>query len=391
MVTSRGRATPLSPSRPKDFRQKNGYSIGKLPKPIIDWVALALRAARDVESVQQRALCRFAGARSLLRRLLLLIVVLGLLITSCAPVRPVAKIGLLASFEGLHRRSGYEALVAMRLAIRTAATQSDSLHTVALLPLALDAGSNPEQARRSAKKLLADPAVKAIIGPYDPATVEAVRPIIEAAQIPWYSPFTLDPTVGMVPVTASPAWATALVTAVATAAKAQGQERLVLLGPSAGWPSMTDLVAADAPLPIVAVDLSIAGVSEPAIYATDALFWLASPESSTIYIEELRPTQPDVPFWLGPWGSDPVWAERTASHTELYWVSWVDDGYPRWRREVPAQGVPNSPTAYLTYRATEAALATIETVSTPAVPTWRSQRFALQNDGSSSPLEPLQP
>ncbi len=352
---------------------------------------VVLPADRQREKAQPNARRMAFSVLSISRRLLFLIAIMGLLVSSCVPVRPVVKIGLLASFEGLHRRNGYEALAAMRLAIRTLATQGDALQTVALIPLALDAGADAAQARRSAQKLLADPAVKAIIGPYDPATIEAVRPIIAATGLPWYAPYTLDPTVGMVPVTASPKWATALVTAVAAAAKAQGQERLVLLGPATGWPPLTELVSTEAVLPVVAVDLPIGSLDVRKIATTDALFWLASPEHSAAYIEALRSYQPNVPFWLGPWGGDPVWAERTTNHTALYWVGWIDDRFPQWRSEVTAQGGPNSPAAYLTYRATEAALTTIETVAVPSVPTWRPQLFALQNNSTSSPFGFHQP
>jgi len=348
---------------------------------------MAVSAANQPAGRQPQCGVAQCVASPLVCSVLLLLLTMGLLLTSCVPVRPVAKIGLLASFEGLHRRNGYEALAAMRLAISTLAAEDDPLHPVAVIPLALDAGTDPAQARRAAQKLLADPDVKAIIGPYDPLAIEAVRPLIEAAQLPWYVPFALDPTRGMVPATTSSTWATALVKSVALLAQEQGQERLLLLAPTAGWPPLADLTAVDAALPIELLDLSATAPTDAAIAATDALFWLDRPERSAPYIETLRLHHPTVPLWLGPWGSDPVWAERTANRTALYWVGWIDDAYPSWREEA----TPASPAAYLTYRATEAALATIKTLSLPSVPTWRAQPFALQPDGSSRPLDALQP
>ncbi len=327
---------------------------------------------------------------ALWRGLLALLLILGLSATSCVPVRPVVKIGLLASFEGLQRRNGYEALAAMRWAITTAAQQSAGAQAVAVIPLALDAGADPAQARRAAQKLLADPTVKAVVGPYDPLLIAAVRPLIEAAALPWFLPFALDPAVGIVPTVAASKWASTLVQVVAAAAKEQGQQRLVLIGPTAGWPPLGELLAVEAAIPLVGADPA-AGPQALEIAATDALLWLGRTEMGAAYINDLRPHQPEVPFWLGPWGGDPVLGERTLFRTGIYWVGWSDDDYPRWANAAAAEGIPNATTAYLTYRATEAALAAVDLAAPPTVPAWSSQRFALQPDGTSRQLDTLQP
>jgi hypothetical protein len=329
-------------------------------------------------------------APALWHGLLALVLILGLSATSCVPVRPVVKIGLLASFEGLQRRNGYEALAAMRWAITTAAQQSAGTQTVAVIPLALDAGADPAQAQRAAQKLLADPTVKAVVGPYDPLLIAAVRPLIERAALPWFLPFALDPTVGMVPTAASSNWASTLVQVVAAAAKEQGQQRLVLIGPAEGWPPLGELLAVDAAIPLAAADPA-AGPHALEIAATDALFWLGRTAMGAAYINDLRPHQPEVPFWLGPWGSDPILGEQTLFRAGIYWVGWSDDGYPRWATAAAAEGIPNAATAYLTYRAVEAALATVDLAAPPTVPTWWSQRFTLQPDGTSRQLDTLQP
>ena len=83
-----------------------------------------------------------------------------LLLAGCTSVRPTLKVGLLAPFEGLHRRSGYAALAAVRAAV------ADFPYAEAgVLPLALDDGGQPQGAQRAAQKLLADGRVAAVVGP----------------------------------------------------------------------------------------------------------------------------------------------------------------------------------------------------------------------------------
>lgn len=86
-----------------------------------------------------------------------------LLMSGCRPTPEVTKIGLIAPFEGLYRESGYSALATMRGALADAGAAE-----LAILPLALDDGDDPLQARRTAQKLRADPTVAAVIGPLTP-------------------------------------------------------------------------------------------------------------------------------------------------------------------------------------------------------------------------------
>ena len=67
-------------------------------------------------------------------------IVLALLLAGCTDVRPVAKIGLIAPFEGLHRRSGYAALAAMRQAI-----VETPAGATGIIPLALDDAGDGDQ------------------------------------------------------------------------------------------------------------------------------------------------------------------------------------------------------------------------------------------------------
>ncbi|MEZ4674285.1 MAG: hypothetical protein R2932_08595 [Caldilineaceae bacterium] len=300
------------------------------------------------------------------------------------PVRPVVKIGLLASFEGLHRRSGYEVLHAMRGALEDVAALSDFPTQVVIIPLALDAELNPA---RAALKLLADPDVKAIIGPFDPALVEEVLPILTTATIPWFLPMAIDPALGMAPATGSPAWAFSLVRHVATVAKAQGQQRLVLVGDALGWPDPANLVTVASPIPIVD-STGWQGVAGQGITADDALFWLGRVESGASYVEALRQVYPDVPIWLGPQGGDVLFTELTSQRRQIYWVTWLDDGYQLWAEQIATTAHPSSLAAYLAYRATEVASALIINHQVPVESSWHPQVFMLQDDGSSRLLDP---
>ncbi|MFZ1771520.1 MAG: ABC transporter substrate-binding protein, partial [Caldilinea sp.] len=95
---------------------------------------------------------------------------LGLVLAACTDVRPLVKIGLIAPFEGLYRRTGYEALAAMRQALADAPTGP-----VAIIPLALDDSADPTRTVRAAEKLLVDPQVQAVVGPLSPALAAASR------------------------------------------------------------------------------------------------------------------------------------------------------------------------------------------------------------------------
>jgi hypothetical protein len=76
--------------------------------------------------------------------------VLALLLAGCTDVRPVAKIGLIAPFEGLQRRTGYAALESMRQAIVETPASA-----IGVIPLALDDSADPLGHSRAAEKLLA--------------------------------------------------------------------------------------------------------------------------------------------------------------------------------------------------------------------------------------------
>lgn len=303
-------------------------------------------------------------------RFFLLLFLLTSLFAGCGDVRPAVKIGLIAPFEGLHRRTGYEALAAMRAAI--AETPAGA---VGVLPLALDDSGDPVQAQRALAKLLASSDVAAIVGPLSPALAAAVAGGPPAA--PLLAPFALpgrELTGGAEPA----AWAAPLVQSVGELAAANAARGLVLAGWTPGWP---DLTAAEwSALAGLPVRLS----NDPAsVNDGEAVLWLGAADSGAAYLDDLRAGQPDAQFWLGLAGDDPVFAERTAARTRVYWVVWVDDGYNAWA----AAHSPSSPSAYLVYRATQAALRKMADPddAPPPPPTWRVQAYTFDAAGDPVP------
>lgn len=310
-----------------------------------------------------------------MRRFLLnMVVVAGLLLgpAACTNVRPTIKIGVLGSFEGLHRRSGYAALEAARSAIAEFPDVA-----AGILPLALDDAGNPAQAQRAAEKLLADPEVKAVVGPLTPALFAATQPVRQGANLVWLAPFA-PPAAN--PVDDPAAWALPLVQEAARLAKLAGARRLVLAGWTPGWPELSQAQWSQAiAMPAILDD------APGTVQADDAVFWLGSPEAGATYLNALRKAQPNVTFWLGPLGSDPVFAERATGLERVYWLSWNDPGYNQWASTHPSP----SPSNYLIYRATRAALqAATGAAHIESDAHWFVQAFVADADGKSVPFVP---
>lgn len=366
----------------------------------------------------------------------LLWLLLPWLLMACVPTstQPVAKIGLIAPFEGIYRRTGYEALAAMRLAIAEADKVVDAADGRALdvLPLALDDSNRAAAARRAAQKLLVDPAVVAVVGPVTPQSARGAAPVLHDSRVAWLPPFAVPSQLAATPVTAPSAqeeankgqipaadnvfdretpmpahpdsdrWAMDLLLAVAEAARAQGAQRLVLAGDGAGWPlaDMTDSHSLRA-------HGVIALASPEQVEATDAVLWLGESAAGAAYLAQLRQTHAGVPFWLGPTGGDPVFAEHVAARglrlsDGIYWATWLDAGYADWQQQTGL-----SPSAYLVYRATQQAIAVaVRTHAAPAstadgewlvrqlpmeeaskaASDWRIYLFEFLSDGTSSPF-----
>jgi hypothetical protein len=303
-------------------------------------------------------------------RVWLSVLLLGLWIAGslagCTSVRPTIKIGVLAPFEGLHRRSGYAALDAVRAAIA-----DFSYEEAGILPLALDDGAQPQQAVRSAQKLLVDPRVGAIVGPLTPDLGAAVAPVEAIVPISWYTPYSV----------AGQDWAIGLVRAAVGLAKERGTRDLVLAGWTPGWPRLEAQQWAEAVGMPVRLDDEPAGVDDQG-----TVFWMGSAEDGAAYLAELRDLQPATIFVLGPQGEDPVFGERLrGSDTGFYdvhWTVWTDAGYTEWT----ANHSNHSPNAYLVYRAALAALQEATKHSQNAPPSsWVVQLFRYDDQGAWTP------
>lgn len=293
------------------------------------------------------------------------LILTAVFLLSCAPTRPVTKIALIAPFEGLYRQTGYTALAAMRAAIAESETGN-----VAILPLALDGSGTHEQVRRATQKALRDASVKALIGPFDRSAADTVADILAADGRAWYAPTQ--------PVTA---------TVGAIAAHIESERTLVLAGDAellAQVNAQTLAARLDRP---VRVDLDATAPANQ-----DVVIWLGDAAAAADALIALRHSSPETPFWLAINGDTPIFAQRVlrtpapsgpaTTLGPVFWVAWLDDGYPSWA----AQHQPNSPTAYVAYRSTQRAIAQILHQDTSLQPE-RLFVFQLQSDGSSQLVE----
>ncbi len=283
-------------------------------------------------------------------------------LVSCTSIRPVIKIGLLAPFEGLQRRSGYVALTAMRQAIADHAPAG-----VAIMPLAVDSGADLAGVERAARKLLQDDAVAAVVGPYTPLLMQPMAALVTPTGLPWLVPFAVNPTHGFIAPDVNGEWALPLLSAAAEQAVALGSQRLVLAGWMPGWPQLTSAGAAS----LFALPLLLEPT--PAIQPTDAVFWLGNANDGATYFTELRKRFPDVPFLLAPHTDELIFSEQTQINGPVYWFYWQDEGYAQWHMRYADQ----PPIAYLTYRATQQAIALNLGQAEQEKPSWRVATMAL--------------
>lgn len=126
-------------------------------------------------------------------------------LTACLPpVLPrVLKIGLVAPFEGRYRYVGYDAIYAARLAVREI-NAAGGVAGWMLELVAYDDRADPELARTTARNLVIDSDVIAVIGHYQQASTAAASAVYAQAGMPllavgaWLTP-TLAPLWHMAP------------------------------------------------------------------------------------------------------------------------------------------------------------------------------------------------
>lgn len=283
---------------------------------------------------------------------------------ACTSTQPVFKIGLIAPFEGLYRQQGYEALAAMRAAIAETETN------LTILPLALDI-SNASQAERTVAKLLADPTVKALLGPTTPNLAALVQEEIQQADLPWYVPFApLDRS------TEDAGWLVNLLEATVQVGQAQEKSRIALAGgKELLLPQLHDTL-----VPLVRVT----EVNE--LEPDDLVLWLGDGADGAAFLASLRHHHPEMPFWLGGVGNDPIFYQHGLTFTQetglalgpVYWAAWLDQGYAEWA----TTHSPNSALAYQVFRDTQTAIAHLSGMPPPSS-TWTLHLFQYETDGSS--------
>jgi len=106
------------------------------------------------------------------------------LLSACAGVDPVVKIGLVGPFEGANRAIGYDVIYSARLAVReiNAAGGIDG-YRVSLV--ALDDSGDVGLARETAVSLTLDPSVVAVVGHWLPDTTAAALPVYADVGLPF--------------------------------------------------------------------------------------------------------------------------------------------------------------------------------------------------------------
>ncbi|MFN2189239.1 MAG: ABC transporter substrate-binding protein [Candidatus Promineifilaceae bacterium] len=101
-------------------------------------------------------------------------------LAGCSSVPPVVKIGIVGPFEGYYREVGYDVIYSARMAIREENAREDiGDYRVALV--ALDDFGDTESAQSTARSLVADPGVIAVVGHWLPDTTSSAAPVYENA------------------------------------------------------------------------------------------------------------------------------------------------------------------------------------------------------------------
>jgi ABC-type branched-subunit amino acid transport system substrate-binding protein len=123
------------------------------------------------------------------RQVLVGLVVIMLVVSGCdrpATRRddPVVKIGLVAPFEGRHRDVGYDVIYSARLAIRQANEASQAGMTKVTL-VAVDDFGDPQAARETARAMVIDHDVMAVIGHWLPETTAAAQAVYRDDGMPF--------------------------------------------------------------------------------------------------------------------------------------------------------------------------------------------------------------
>ncbi len=111
----------------------------------------------------------------------------ALALVGCAVTKPIIKIGLVAPFEGLYRDVGYDALYAVKLALREW-NEAGGVEGYMVELVALDDSGDPDQAPGQASELILDPLVMGAIGHFDDQTTLAASPVYQEGVVALIAP-----------------------------------------------------------------------------------------------------------------------------------------------------------------------------------------------------------
>lgn len=111
----------------------------------------------------------------------------ALALVGCAVTKPIIKIGLVAPFEGVYRDVGYDALYAVKLALREW-NEAGGVEGYMVELVALDDSGDPDQAPEQASELILDPLVMGAIGHFDDQTTLAASPIYQEGGVALIAP-----------------------------------------------------------------------------------------------------------------------------------------------------------------------------------------------------------
>jgi ABC-type branched-subunit amino acid transport system substrate-binding protein len=218
-------------------------------------------------------------------------------LTACLPpsLPRVIKIGLVAPFEGRYRYVGYDAIYAARLAVREI-NAAGGVGGWLLELVAYDDRADAEFASATARNLVIDPDVVAVIGHYRQVSTAAASTIYAEAEMPllvvgaWLTP-TIAPVWHMLP--PPERVAAAMVEAARSEIGRSGESSPLTSPPPGGikggdvWGTGPLAIALDAILQIPLISQSAS--SSAAIFST------LSPLESATHLKEARASG-----WTGP-------------------------------------------------------------------------------------------
>lgn len=130
-----------------------------------------------------------------MRRTLTLLLLGLFVVVSCTfpgSVRPTLKIGLVAPFEGRYRYVGYDAIPAVRMALREV-NRTGGVAGYSVELAAYDDGGDPAMGAQQARKLEVDDDVVAALGHFRESTTMAAVHVYARAGIPLIAPVELSP------------------------------------------------------------------------------------------------------------------------------------------------------------------------------------------------------